>query len=149
MQISKNKLDKNLEIEMFNQFWYYLGKINNSHKSFDFFSDFFTNTEKIAFAKRFFTAILLTRGKTFYEIRNALHISSSTVLGVSSWIKNAKPETQKILKAISIEKNIENMSDKIDELLDKLPPKVYTNWSNELKMKNERISNRTIKQILR
>lgn len=149
MHISKVKLDKDLEDQLFSQFWYFIGKINNSQKTSDFFSDFFTDSEKIAFAKRFFIAVLLTRNKSFVEIGNALHVSSSTVLGVSSWIKNAKPETQKILKSISVEKNIEKMSDKIDELLDKLPLKVYTNWSNQLKEKSKRENLRNTKEILR
>lgn len=149
MHVSKVKLDKDLESELFTQFWYFIGKINNSQKTSEFFSDFFTDSEKIAFAKRFFTAILLTRGKTFYEIRSALHISSSTVLGVSSWIKNAKPETRKILKSISIEKNIEKMSDEIDKILDKLPLRVYTNWSSELKKRNIQQNDRITKQTLR
>lgn len=149
MHVSKVKLDKDFEQELFSQFWYYIGKINNYQKTSDFFSDFFTDSEKIAYAKRFFIAVLITRERSFVEIGNALHVSSSTILGVSSWIKNAKPETQKILKSISLDKNIENMSDKIDEFLDKLPPRIYTNWKDEFKERRNRQNNRLVKESLR
>lgn len=149
MQISKNKLDKGLENEMFRQFWYYLGKINNSQKSFEFFSDFLSEIERTVFAKRFLTAILITRGKNSLEIKNAIHVSNSTISSVSSWIKHARPETQKILKSISTDKNIENISDKIDDLLDKLPPKIYSNWKEKYEERNKRSYQRLTRRKLR
>lgn len=148
-QVSKKKLDKDLEKEMFNQFWYYLGKINNAQKSSDFFSDFFTETEKVVFAKRFMIAILLYRGKNSVEIKNTLHVSNSNIQSVSSWLKYSKPETQKIINNISNEKNIEKVLDKIDDIFDHLPPKIFTNWSNEYNKRNTRINERFTRKSLR
>ena len=147
--ISKIKLDKFLEGEIYNQFWYYLGKINNSNKSASFYTDFFTETEKLIFAKRFIALILIDRGKTVSEIRNAIHLSNSTITSISFLIKNASPETKKILNGISREKNLEKLFDKIEEILDKLPPKIYTNWSEEYKNRRKRIFERQDRQTLR
>ena len=148
-QVSKKKLDKYLEAELYNQFWYYLGKINTSYKSSQFYSDFFTKTEKTIFAKRFMAMILLSRGKTVDAIHETLHISRSTIFSISYLMKSSNPETQSIFKNISNEKNLEAIFDKIDEILDKLPLKPYTNWSRENFERRSKNFDRQDRKILR
>lgn len=148
-QVSKVKLDKYLEGEMYTQFWHYLGKINNSYKSSKFYSDFYTETEKIIFAKRFMAMILIERGKTVSEIRNSIHLSNSTITSISFLVKNASLETKQILKQISRDKSLESAFDKIEEVLDKLPPRIYTNWSDENKEKRKRDFERQDRKALR
>ena len=148
-QVSKYKLDKYLEIELSKQFWYYLGAINNHQKSFEFFSDFLTNTEKIMFIKRFAVAILVVRDKPAIDIKRSLHVSNSTICSVSAWLKNAKPETQKLLQKISKEKNWEMAFDKIDEILDNIPPRRGTDWKEAYAEKRERLDERLTRKQLR
>lgn len=148
-QVSKVKLDKYLENELYRQFWHYLGKINTSYKSSQFYSDFYTQTEKIIFAKRFMAMILIERGKTVSDIRNAIHLSNSTITSVSFLTKNASSETKQILKQISKDKNLESVFDKVEEILDKLPPKIYSNWSNEYQERRKRDFNRQDRKSLR
>jgi uncharacterized protein YerC len=148
-QVSKRKLDKGLEEEMFRQFWRSLGQINDSQKSAEFFSDLLTETEKTMLAKRFTAAVLITRGKTATEIKNSIHLTYSTVGSVSSWVKNAKPKTQDILTRISSDKNWEEILDRIDTLLDKLPPRYGTNWKDAGKEKYKRTIERSSRNVLR
>jgi len=148
-RVSKIKIDKDLESEMFTQFWNSLTKINNSTKTSEFFSDLLSETEKLMLAKRFTTAVLISRGKTATEIHKSIHISYTTITSVSSWVKNAKNETGKLLTKISKEKNWEDLSDKIDELLDTIPPRRHSDWKEEYKKKNERTNQRLIRKSLR
>src|SRR3990167_1390891 len=101
---SKIKLDKDLESEIFKQFWNSLAQINSSVKASDFFTDLLSKTESLMLAKRFAIAISISRGKSATEIHNAIHVSYTTIGSVSSWVKNGKPKTQEILQRISKEK---------------------------------------------
>jgi uncharacterized protein YerC len=148
-RVSKIKLDKHLEEEIFKQFWYSLAEINSSIKSSDFFSDLLSETEKIMIAKRFATAILITRNKAASDIHKSIHISFTTISSVSAWVKNAKPETSKLLSKISKEKGWEVVADKIEELLDKISPRRGTDWKQKYKEKRERLNSRLIRNDLR
>lgn len=148
-RVSKFKIDKNLENQIVDQFWNFLGKVNSSKTSSEFFSDFLTSSEKIMLSKRFATLILLVREKSPTEIQNSIHVTFSTIGSVSAWLKNAKPETQKLLQKISREKNWETVLDKVDEILDKIPPRRGTDWKEEYKRKRERTNQRSIRKSLR
>lgn len=148
-QVSKVKLDKVLEEEMFSQFWRCLAKVNTSEKSSDFFSDFFTKTEKTMLAKRFSAAILVIREKSATEIRKALHLSYSAIGVVSAWVNNSKPKTKEILINISKEKDLESMLDKIDSLIDKIPPRRHSDWKEEFSKRNKSNRKRSVRKTLR
>lgn len=148
-RVSKIKLDKELESELYSQFWYSLGKINNQLKSSDFFSDLLSESEKLMLAKRFAVAILLSRGKNTTEIHDSLHVSYTTISTVSSWTKNAKSQTVKLLRQISNEKGWEVLFDRVDEILDKIPPKRGSDWKEEYKEKRKRTSQRYARKSLR
>ena len=148
-QLSKRKLDKNIEQQMFTQFWNSLSGLENPQSASDFFSDLLTNTEKYMLAKRLTCAVLLIRGHSASEINKSIHITYSTIGSVASWVKNAKPKTQNILARISKQKDWQSISDLIESLLDKLPPKYGTNWSIAGKEKHKRALQRSAKSSLR
>jgi len=148
-KVSRKPLNKDIENEMFRQFWNSLAKIKDAEIASQFFSDLLTETEKFMLAKRFTTAILIIRGKSPTKIKDSIHVTYSTIGSVASWVKNAKPKTRKILLSLSREKNWENILDKIDELFDKLPPKYGSNWTEASKEKWRQIKIRSAKRILR
>jgi len=148
-QVSKVKLDKELESELYKQFWYSLGKINNSQKSADFFSDILTDTERLMLAKRFAAAILIIRGKSPTEIRSTIRLAYSTIGSISSWIKNAKPATKNILESLSKEKNLDSIFDKIDEILEVIPPRRHSDWKEEYTKRNVERNKRFARKDLR
>jgi uncharacterized protein YerC len=148
-KVSRIPLDKDIENEMLSQFWVSLSKINDPVLASHFFSDLLTENERIMLAKRFTIAVLLARGKSASDIKSILHVTYSTIGSVSSWLKNAKPKTQKLMEQISKEKDWETLSDKIEELLDKLPPLSHGDWSKSGKEKWQRIKSRAAKRNLR
>lgn len=148
-QISKIKLDKELELELFNQFWNSIGKINTYQKSTDSFSDILTPTEKIMIAKRFAAAILIKHGQSFTDIRNSIHLSYSAIGRISSWVNNARPETNKLLDSISKEKSLDSIFDKVDEILDKIPPRRGSDWKEEYAKRRIETRERYARKALR
>ncbi|MBI2103851.1 hypothetical protein HYT59_02510 [Candidatus Woesebacteria bacterium] len=134
---------------MFKQFWNSLSKIKDPETASEFFSDLLTETERIMLAKRFTVSVLLIRGKSPSEIKDTLHVTYSTIGSVASWVKNAKPATRKLLMTLSNQKEWENILDRIEELLDKLPPRYGSNWSEAGKEKWKRTKARSTRRALR
>lgn len=148
-RVSKIKLDKNLEIEIFKQFWSSLAEIDSSLKASDFFTDLLSGTEKLMLAKRFAVAVLVSRNKQATEIHNAIHVSYTTIASVSSWVKNGKPKTQELLQKISKEKGWENVLDIIEEVLDGIHPARGTDWTERYKERRESKNKRSAREKLR
>lgn len=148
-QVSKYKLDKTLEEEMFRQFWISVSKLQDASIAASFFSDLLSDTEEIMLAKRFAIAILILRGKRPIDIAGTLHVSYSTIRGVASWVKNAKPKTRVLLQSMIHEGKWQNIFDRVDVLLDELPPVYGTNWSKAGKAKFRRKIERASRQSLR
>ena len=148
-QVSKKPLPKDLEKEMFRQLWSSISKVKNPITASEFFSDLLTKTEKIMLSKRFTIAILLIREKSPTDIKNAINVSFSTIGSVAGWVKNARPHTKNILQSLSKNQNWQGIIDKIEELLDTLPPQYHTDWGKEAMKKRKRAWNRSIKKSLR
>lgn len=148
-RVSKKLLDKDIESQMYKQFWNSLAKIDNPETAYQFFSDLLTETEKVMLAKRFATSILLIRGKSATDIRKSIHLSYTTIGSVAAWVKNANPKTRELLKSLSKEKDWGKIIDRIEEILDRLPPKYGSDWKGVRKTKWKRTSQRTAKEALR
>jgi uncharacterized protein YerC len=146
---SSIKLDKNIEKEILKQLWLSISKINSPITASEFVSDILTPTEQLMISKRLACAILLIRDKTPTDIKNSIHITYSTIGTVGAWVKNAKPKTQLILKQFSKEKGWEKILDKIESLLDKLPPRYGSDWKEAGKRKFKRAQKRSVLANLR
>lgn len=149
VQLSKYKLDKALDEEMFRQFWLSLSSLGDAATVASFFSDLLTTTEEVMLAKRFTVAVLILKGKRAVDIKETLHVTNSTICSVASWVKNAKPRTKNILQKIIRESSWQKILDRIDALLDELPPPYHTDWSRVGKEKWVRKMNRSARSALR
>lgn len=148
-QVSKYRLDKTLQEEMFIHFWSSIANLRTTRAVADFFSDLLTHTEEVMLAKRLTIAVLLLRDKRPIDIAHALHVSFSTIGRVSSWVNRAKPETKRELERIIKETQWQTFFDKVDELIDKLPPLYGTNWSRAGQERYQRAKDRSARASLR
>lgn len=148
-QVSRYKLDKDLEKEMFRQFWISLAKLKDAETVSSFFSDVLTETEEIMLAKRFTIAVLILRGRKPIDIKDTLHVSFSTIGSVGAWLKNAKPLTQVVLQTMIQGSNWQKIIDRVEALLDTLPPRYGTNWQEAGKAKWRRKMARSTRASLR
>ena len=149
VQISKHPLDKDIEQEIFKLFWESIYQMRNPKEVSEFFSDILSSTETTMLVKRFAIAVLIARGHTYQEIRNTIHVSPSTIQSVASWLKNAKPKMQTTITKISSQKSWEAVSDRIEEVIDKLPEISRGNWQQRGKEKWERTKKRATRSSLR
>jgi uncharacterized protein YerC len=142
-QVSRRKLDKDVEDELFGQLWMFLSQVRDPKRASQLYSDLLTETERVILAKRLATALLLIRKKKTQEIESAIAVSASTVSNVSQWLKYCRVETRKMLEKISRKKDWERFFDKVDEVLDKLPPGYYSDWHKAGKEKYRRVKQRS------
>ncbi len=148
-QVSRYKLDQELEREMFGTFWSSLSRLNSASDVSAFFSDLLTDTEEVMLTKRFIIALLLLQGKKPVDIADAIHVSFSTIRGVSEWLSRASPATKRLLSQVLKEQRWQALLDKIEALLDKLPPRWRTDWSKAGRAKWQRHKERLARQTLR
>lgn len=148
-QVSKYRLDKTVQDEMFQRFWSSIANLQSSQAVSEFFSDLLTDTEEIMLAKRLTAAVLFLRGKRPIDIARALHVSFSLVGRVSTWVDRAKPSTRWELERMTKEVKWLTFLDRIDEILDRLPPRYGTDWSKAGKAKWQRKMERNARQSIR
>jgi len=148
-QVSQTKITPTLSKALESEFIEFMVKIATYKGMKNFISDFFTPTEQIMFIKRFGVALLLLRKYPGELIKSRLGVSNSVITSVGSWLKYPTPETSALLKALDAKKSREKIYDKIEEVLDLLPPGKYTNWHQAGLAKFERRKARQTREILR
>lgn len=148
-QVSKYPLDRDLENEIYRKFWHSVSFLRDADVVASFFSDFLTETEILMLAKRFTIAVLLTRGRRPKDIKTLLHVSNSATGAVGAWLKNAKPKTLATLERVIKESQWESLIDKIDALIDTLPPRYGTDWQRVGKEKWLRKRERIVRETAR
>ena len=148
-QISKYPLDKILEQQMFREFWSSVSKLRDANEVSAFFSDLLSDVEEKMLAKRFTVAVLILRGKRPVDIASAVHVSYSTIASVAAWVTHASPKMRLLLQTIIDQRNWQQILDRIDALLDKLPPAYGTDWHKAGKAKWQRRIERATRQSLR
>lgn len=148
-QISKHRLDRTFQDEMFRRFWSSVAHLKTSRDVAEFFSDILTHTEEVMLAKRLTIAVLLLRGKIPVDIANILHVSFSTIGRVSTWVDRAKPATKRELERVIDDAEWQAFFDTIEALFDKLPPRHGTDWHRAGKEKSQREKVRFLRERLR
>lgn len=78
-QVSKKQVRKEIETKVFESFWTVIAKLTKKEEVAVFFSDFFSETERINFAKRVSIAVLLSKGYEYRAIRDILKVSTATI----------------------------------------------------------------------
>ncbi len=146
--VSSHPLSPKIQKMINQQFIKSLTQLKNTSQTRQFFSDFLSQTELFSLSGRLAVAILLYRGKSQIQIKDALHVSNSKIGNVANWLKNASPATQKILASISKRKNWQTVIDHLEEILDKLPPG-KTDWKGAGKEKFQRELARSRRRRLR
>lgn len=147
-QVSKYPLDKTLEQQLFREFWSSVSKLRNANEVSAFFSDLLSDVEEKMLAKRFAVAVLILRGKRPVDIARAVHVSYSTIASVAAWVGHASPKMRSLLQTIIDQRSWQQIFDRIDALLDTLPPLYGTDWHKAGKAKWQREMERASRKPL-
>jgi len=83
-QVSKKFLRREIEAKVYQTFWETIVKTNKTEEASAFFSEFFSKSEKVNFAKRLSIAVLLHKAYGWREISDMLKVSLTTVAKVAT-----------------------------------------------------------------
>lgn len=85
-QVSKSPLSKEVNKKIIDGLWWLIAALNNQSDVDKFLGDLLTKTEKTMLAKRLAIALMLEKGRSYWEIRDVLKVSTSTILGIRHWL---------------------------------------------------------------
>lgn len=132
--ISKRKLNNGVLLKITQRFIQTAVRLKDKTQAEEFFSDLFTKTERIMFAKRLMLIFMLCEGNTFDEVGEILKVSPSTIARISKEIE--KGGYSHITRLANRKRNRSFLEDYIRELAGfRLPP--YASRRERWKWLNE------------
>ncbi len=87
MQVSSKNLSHKIDEEVNNHLALAICEIKRTDQAKQFLGDFLTTTERTVLAKRLAIGVLLHRKVAYEEIKKVLNVSSATISGVSTMMK--------------------------------------------------------------
>ena len=115
VQLSKKKLSKKLEKQIYKLFYQVIADINNPKEAEEFLKDFLTKTELEVLTKRLGAAYYLKKNQDYNLIRKNLAISSTTVAAIKNQM--FKKGFQLALKKIEAEEWATRWAQKIGKIM--------------------------------
>jgi uncharacterized protein YerC len=120
MQVSTQKINRNLEKQINEMFMGVLAEVDNAETMEKMLDDLLTETEKVAITKRLGIAIYLDKGRSYEDIKNNLKVSSATIATVADRMGN--PGIGEVIKRIKAEEWANDWTDKITSSIRKILP---------------------------
>ncbi len=117
MQISKRRINQNLESEVFYTLYQLLADLKTSQEVKTFLEDILGKSELTVMAKRLAIAHYLDRNRSYQNIKDNLKVSSATIATVDKLRKSEG--FQLALKRIEAERWASEWSGKIEKLFGK------------------------------
>ncbi len=115
MQTSSKSLTENQQQDLVKRFLILLSDIRRPEEAAAFFYTFLTNTEQQVFVKRLAIVWMLSEGKSYEEIRQALHVSSATISSVAQ--QKDDQGMQLLIKKMRIDDWADKWAEKISQVL--------------------------------
>jgi uncharacterized protein YerC len=115
MQISKNKVNKNLDKQLASQFFQMIADLKNAKEAEKVFQNLLSETELITVIKRLAVGYWLTNKRSYEVIKNTLKVSSATIATIHADLN--KPGWQTAIKKIMAEEWATKWEAKIQKLI--------------------------------
>ncbi|MGB9706603.1 MAG: Trp family transcriptional regulator [Microgenomates group bacterium] len=114
-QVSKKKINKNLEKKIYNLLYQVIADISNPKEAEEFLKDFLTEIELEIIAKRLGVAYYLNQNRDYDVIKNDLAVSTTTIATIKNQIK--KKGFQLALKKIQADEWATRWAQKISKIV--------------------------------
>jgi len=111
MQLSKKKLNNNLEKQIKSMLLRVLADINSPQTIDEVLGDLLTEAERTAVMKRLGIALYLDKGRNYEDIKDTLKVSSATIASLA--IQMGNPGIQEMIRRIKAEEWAVAWSEKI------------------------------------
>lgn len=120
MQVSKQKLNRTIEKQIYQIFNQLISDIKSNHEAETILTDLLSETERQVLAKRLAIAIFLDKGRSYDNIKNTLKVSSATIASVQEQMGN--PGVQLALQKVKAEEWADEWAGKISSFVGKILP---------------------------
>jgi len=120
MQLSKKKINRNLELQLKKMFLGVLADIKSPEEIEIVLNDLLSETERAVVLKRLGIAVYLDKGRSYEDIKNNLKVSSATIASVAELLGN--PGFQEVIKRIKADQWAEKTSSRIVKGIKKILP---------------------------
>jgi uncharacterized protein YerC len=120
MQVSKHKLNKTIEKEIYSILYQLMVDLKNPEEVQRVLKDLLSTTEHEVIAKRVAIAIFLDKGRSYENIKNTLKVSSATIASVQETMGN--PGMQILIQKVKAEEWADQWAGKISSIVGKIIP---------------------------
>ena len=93
LPVKREKLE-----HLYNDLCLTIASLNSTEGVKAFLYDLLTHTERKMLAKRFQIAVMLVRGRSYQEIKDALKVTDATVAKVNNWLKTGAKSLQRVIE---------------------------------------------------
>jgi uncharacterized protein YerC len=121
MQVSKQKLNKTLEKQIYSIFYQLMVDLKTPNEVKMVFDDLLSETERQVVAKRIAIGLFLDKGRSYENIKHTLKVSSATIASVQESMGN--PGMQLAINKVKAEEWAGAWAGKISHLMGKILPK--------------------------
>ncbi len=120
MQLSKKKINRNLEKQIEEMLFGVLAEVKSPITEKQILDDLLTSAERTAVVKRLAIALYLDKGRNYEDVKNNLKVSSATIATVAENLGN--PGYQELIRRIKAEDWATEWSDKIGKAVRRVLP---------------------------
>lgn len=117
-QISRFPLKQSVRNEILHSLWWLIANLQKEEEVAKFLDEFLTKTEKVMFAKRLAIVLMLEKGYSYYDIRDTLKVSTSTVQRIAQWLEKRGEGYQLALNKLARKKQLESFWQVIGEMIE-------------------------------
>ncbi len=131
-QVSKRFVTETVKARIQEVFVNVIADLHSEAEIGEFLEDFLSPPEKIMLAKRLSIALMLAKGYGYEVIADILKVTSSTIAKVNISFKYKGKGYQKIVNKILQEEKWQKFWQDLDDgIVETLPPRYGSNWSEE------------------
>jgi uncharacterized protein YerC len=120
MQVSKQKLNKTLEKQVYEMFYQLMADLKTPEEAQVLLTDLLSETERQVIAKRLAIALFLDKGRSYEDIKNTLKVSSATIATVQDLMSHSG--MQLALTKVKAEVWADEWAGKISSFVGKILP---------------------------
>lgn len=117
-QLSKYPLRQLVKSEIVTNFHWLIAHLTRENEIDKFLDDFLTETEKVMLAKRLAIAMMLEKGYSYFDIRDTLKVSTSTILRISHWLEKGGIGYRIALRKLSQKEKLNAFWQEISEFIE-------------------------------
>lgn len=120
MQVSKKKLNKTIEKQVFTIFYQVIADSKTPEEAQTLLQDLLSETERQVIAKRLAIALFLDKGRSYDNIKTTLKVSSATIASVQEQM--GSPGLQLAVNKVKAEEWADQWAGKISSLVGRILP---------------------------